>query len=482
MIIRKISFGVSAVVILVGSGFATPPFAVESGLFNQDAAELGLTIAPDVKTVTVYTPTATSDHYSNGAVMIGFKGKLYCQWQSSAVHEDSSDTWVAYSIGEITIDAYGNQVEIWSAPKILAATMNNGYRTGGGWIVYKDTLIAFINEWPDNLNNPRGGLAYYRESIDGINWSELKPVLMKDGSQIQGIFEQDPHEYDGRLYNAAHMQPGLLATPIYTDDLSGRTGWIKPNFTNLDHSGNNSRELEPSLFKNGDGHIVMIFRDQNSTYTKLASISKDKGVTWSKAEQTNFPDSRAKQSAGNLPDGSVYFASNPRNINKRYPLSITLSDDGKTFTRAYNLRTEAELPARIYEGKAKTIGYSYPKSTIAGNYLYVVYSTNKEHIEYSRIPLQNICDYTPPINSDTLQVAEIDTLQATKIEPMHTTDSDTLQAVDAKTPQTTRIKDYTRFDTPRNVNHLYKIYDSKGRFTGSRQEKPTNIRKGLFVK
>lgn len=466
MNIRRISFGVFTITTLVGSGFAVPPFAVESGLFNQDAAELGLSIAPGAKTVTVYTPTATSDHYGNGVVMIGFNGKLYCQWQSSAVHEDSSDTWVAYSIGEISTDANGNLVETWSAPKELAATMSNGYRTGGGWIVYKDTLIAFINEWPDNLNNPRGGFTYYRESIDGINWSELKPVLMKDGSQIQGIFEQDPHEYDGRLYNAAHMQPGLLATPIYTDDLSGRTGWVKPKYTNLEHSGNNSREMEPSLFKNSDGHIVMIFRDQNSTYTKLASISKDKGAIWSKAEQTNMPDSRAKQSAGNLPDGSVYFASNPRNINKRYPLSITLSDDGKTFTKAYNLRTEAELPARVYEGKAKTIGYSYPKSVIVDDYLYVTYSTNKELIEYSRIPLQNICNYTP--------TADIDTTQ--------NIGNDTLQTGGTEVQQTERIKDYTRLNTPRNANHLYKIYDSKGRYTSSRQEKPTNIRKGLFVK
>ena len=97
---------------------------------------------------------------------------------------------------------------------------------------------------------------------------------------------------------------------------------------------------------------------------------------------------------------------------------------------------------------------------------YVTYSTNKELIEYSRIPLQNICNYTPTTDIDTTQ----------------NIGNDTLQTGGTEVQQTERIKDYTRLNTPRNANHLYKIYDSKGRYTSSRQEKPTNIRKGLFVK
>ena len=134
------------------------PFSVTSGLFNQDATDLGLSRAPGSQTVTVFTPTASSDHYGNGVVMTGFKGKLYCQWQSSAVDEDAADTWVAYSIGTIEKTADGTQTETWSAPKELAPTMQNGIRTSGGWNVYNDTLIAFINVWPDSMN-PRGGFA-----------------------------------------------------------------------------------------------------------------------------------------------------------------------------------------------------------------------------------------------------------------------------------------------------------------------------------
>lgn len=395
------SFGIAMCALSVAEA---APFSVKNGLFDQNATDLGLSRALGSQTVTVFTPTANSDHYGNGVVMTGFKGKLYCQWQSSAVDEDAADTWVAYSIGTISKKADGSQIEEWSAPRELAPTMQNGIRTSGGWNVYNDTLIAFINVWPADMS-PKGGYAYYRESADGITWGELKPVLMKDGKQMAAIIEQDSHEYDGRLYNAAHFQPGLLANPIYTDDLSGRTGWVKAKYTNMEHSGTNSREMEPSLFQNSDGEIVMTFRDQNSTYYRLASVSKDKGATWSNTELTNMPDSRAKQSAGNLPDGSVYLVSNPVTNKTRIPLSITLSSDGKVFDHAYNLRTQGELPDRVYEGQYKSIGYHYPKTMRYGDYLYVSYSTNKELVEYTRIPLAEICDYMPaaemPDSSDT---------------------------------------------------------------------------------
>ena len=434
---------------------AAAPFSVKNGVFNQNATDLGLSRAPGSQTVTVFTPTASSDHYGNGVLMTGFKGKLYCQWQSSAVDEDAADTWVAYSIGTIEKTADGTQTETWSAPKELAPTMQNGIRTSGGWNVYNDTLIAFINVWPDSMN-PRGGYAYYRESADGITWGELKPVLMKGGSPMSGIIEQDPHEYDGRLYNAAHFQPGLLVNPIYTNDLSGRTGWVKAKYTNMEHSGTNSREMEPSLFQNSDGEIVMTFRDQNSTYYRLASVSKNRGATWSTTELTNMPDSRAKQSAGNLPDGSVYLVSNPVTNKTRIPLSITLSNDGKIFDRAYNLRTQGELPDRVYEGQYKSIGYHYPKTMRYGDYLYVSYSTNKELVEYTRIPLAEICDYTPtPETADSNSTATPST---------STPDSSAVQPADSA--RTDAI--FLQKKTIKNISTNKPLYDTKGRIHSKR--------------
>lgn len=392
-------------------GFAAAPFAApftfDSGLLDQsDRVAAGLSPAPSAETFTVFSPTDATDHYANGVVMASFKGRLYCQWQSSATDEDSDDTWVAYSVS-----ADG---ETWSAPKVLAESPSDGHRTSGGWWVNGDTLIAYVNEWPDSLSS--GGYAYYRASVDGENWTEMSPVLMRDGSPMAGIVEQDFHRLpSGRILGAAHFLPGLLAAPVYSDDSSGVRGFVKGEISMETVSGGaQTRGLEPSLFVNSDGNPVMVFRDQQTTFQKLAAESLDDGGTWSAPEETGFPDSRAKQSAGNLPDGSAYMVSNPVDTNYRVPLAIVQSADGKYFDKAFSLRTGADLQKLRYEGKAKRVGYHYPKSMIAGKYLYVAYATNKEDVEYTRVPLEFLLYDLSVL--DTLESAEpgipADTVQA----------------------------------------------------------------------
>ena len=45
---------------------------------------------------------------------------------------------------------------------------------------------------------------------------------------------------------------------------------------------------------------------------------------------------------------------------------------------------------RRYEGKSKTLGYSYPKALVHDGWLYVSYSTNKDDAQYTRVPISNI--------------------------------------------------------------------------------------------
>jgi hypothetical protein len=185
------------------------------------------------------------------------------------------------------------------------------------------------------------------------------------------------------------MQPGLVATPFYTDDPLGISGWKAGEIKNMPATNKYmSREIEPSWFYRKDSAIVMIFRDQNSTFKKLASISRDNGVSWTTPQIINSPDSRAKQSAGNLPDGTAFMVNNPSGNKDRFPLVITLSKDGFVFDKAYLLRSGGKnLQPMRFQGKYKRAGYSYPKSVIWGNHLYVSYATNKEDVELTRIPI-----------------------------------------------------------------------------------------------
>lgn len=347
---------------------------------NRQETDLGLKRLEGMETVTVFSPDDNTDHFSNGVCMAGFNGALYCMWQSSKEYEDSPDTWVAYS--RSTDDG-----KTWSRPMVLAESPEVGSVSSGGWLVNDKELVAYINVWNESHKE---GYTVYKTSKDGLKWSKERPVLMADGTPMQAVIEQDPHVLStGRIINAAHFHPGLQAYPIYTDDKSGKAGWHKAQFTPKKKNDDQSCELEPSSFVCADGAIVMLFRDQSSTFRKLAAVSKDNGETWSTSFLTNIPDSRSKQCAGNLPDGRVYFVSNPVQNKFRYPLVITLSKDGKVFDEAYILHTFGELPEIRYSGRAKRKGYSYPKSCIIGDSLYIGYSVNKEKVQYTKIPIKS---------------------------------------------------------------------------------------------
>ena len=368
-----------ATILLLCSSFATAQaqmLYIPDGVIDTTKhATVGLKPAKEVKTVTIFKATELSDHYANGVVLSAFKGKLYCMWQSSPKDEDSDDTRVVYSISR-------DDGNTWSKPMTVAEPSRDYYCTSGGWQVWGDTLIAFIDTWEKGLS-PRGGKTCYMTSSDGLKWSKMQPVRMINGSEMNGVLEQDPYRLpDGRIIGATHFMPGLHVCPVFTDDPRGISGWQKGQFEAED-IGKTSREIEPSQYLQPDGTIVMLFRDQSSSFYKLVSVSKDRGETWTKTTLTSFPDARTKQCAGNLPDGTSFIVSCPVPAKRRWPLVLHLSGDGKKFGQAILLRsgTPGDLPPRRYDGRYKTLGYSYPKAIVHKGKLYISYSTNKEDVE-----------------------------------------------------------------------------------------------------
>ena len=361
------------------------PFRSAEGLFDTSRPDtLGLEAAQGTQTITIFHPGEDDGKYNHGAVLIPFGDALYAQWQSSEQDEDSPDTHVLYSVSWNGRD--------WSAPSRLVGDADYGAHSNGGWWTDGETLVAYIVYWKDAEKKVRSGVTYFIESRDGVNWSNPAPLLDAGGNAIEGVIEQDPHRLPGgRIVTAFHEQPGLVLTPWYTDNPLGIKGWNRGRMSNLPYSGDSSREIEPSWFMRRDGALIMIMRDQDSSFRKLAAVSTDKGVSWTRPVLTNVPDSRSKQSAGNLPDGTAYMAFNPSGNRERFPLALTLSRDGLLFDRAWLLRAGGQdLPPRRHEGQYKRVGYSYPKSVVWGKYLYVVYATNKEDIELTRVPLGSL--------------------------------------------------------------------------------------------
>jgi len=155
-----------------------------------------------------------------------------------------------------------------------------------------------------------------------------------------------------------------------------------------------------------NGTWVRLYRNQGTIHGKsreeieasrprrhYASFSFDDGKTWTPPTRTNFPDTGARANAGQLPDGQYYVINNPLAMSAREGgramLAISLSRDGLNFDRMAVLRFIA--PQQRYKGAAKGAnGYMYPHSVVVGNYLWVIYSINKEDIEVARIPLEDL--------------------------------------------------------------------------------------------
>ena len=360
---------------------AQQPFQVDSLFDKRQPETLGLAFVNSLETITIFAPDSVENRYNHGVVLFPFKGKLYAQWQSAKEDEDAPDTQVFYSCSE--------DERQWSRPVALTEKWTEGIRTSGGWWGYEDTLVAYINCWPNSENGVKEGYAEYLFSVDGFHWHKGGAVMSASGKAIPGIIEQDVHALpNGRIVTAFHLQPGLKATPFYTDDPSGIRGWKAGDLPHLPGEPTMSREIEPSWFRRKDSCLVMVFRDQQSSFKKLASVSCDQGLTWTLPELVNTPDSRAKQSAGNLPDGTAFMVNNPTENKNRFPLVITLSPDGCIFNKAFLLRSGgSDLQPMRFSGKYKRPGYSYPKSVVWGDFLYVGYATNKEDVELTRVPL-----------------------------------------------------------------------------------------------
>lgn len=376
-----ISFGALA----YAEEFVNPqaPLTIKQHLFDSaQPITLGLTKPTAINHTQVFKAVEKKAQYNHGAVLFPFKGKLYIQWQSSKQDEDAADTKILFSVSKT-----GTQ---WRTAKTLVAARKNALITNGGWWSDGKTLIAYINVWPSNME-PKGGYVEYISSKDGEHWSKPKRLLNAAGNFVEGVIEQDLKALaSGRILTTVHIQPGLIAKPYYTDDPLGISGWTQGQMQNLEHQPGISRELEPSWFLNRQGNAVMVFRDQDSSFKVLAAESEDNGKTWTKPAVTNMPDARAKQSAGNLSDGRAFLVNNPSGSKQRTPLVLTLSQDGYLFDTAYLLKTENELPPMQYEGKYKRIGFSYPKSIVWQNHLWVSYAVNKEDIEVTSVALENL--------------------------------------------------------------------------------------------
>ena len=187
----------------------------------------------------------------------------------------------------------------------------------------------------------------------------------------------------------------ILANPMY------RMQWVE--------EADRGDELLPlkTPYKAFSGYTLPDGRKVGLWKHALTSMSYDGGNTWKEPVKRahGFVNSNAKIWGQRLSDGTYATVYNPAEY--RWPLAISLSNDGLEYT-TLNLVNGEVTPERHY-GLYKSFGPQYTRGILEGNGtppdndLWVTYSNNKEDMWVSRIPVPVLTAATTHANTDFSQ-------------------------------------------------------------------------------
>lgn len=367
---RKLFISLAYCVVLLPTAvLAEPPYQAAPGLFDRESHTLGLEVLESQHRMLFYA-TEDSYQYCHHPSLVVFKDRLYCMWSNGIIEEDQPGQRVLY--------CHTTDGSTWTKPKLLTDhQQGKGVSVAAGFLVSGDTLVAYYTA-TDGENFGAGTTLMARTSPDGQTWSEPRKV-------IGGFFIEGPRRLpSGRLLLSGEHVGAERETQrmklLYTDQPDGLGGWQEARIAMEKLSVFNY--TEPNYFSRGKGTLVMSFRNRSGFLQ--ASESTDGGQSWSVPAKTNFRDCRSRFSAGNLPDGTAFLINNPGPHHRRY-LTIALSQDGKTFDRAFMIH--GKRIRHRHGGRTKSLGWQYPNALVWKDYLHVAYSINKEDLGVSRIPL-----------------------------------------------------------------------------------------------
>jgi hypothetical protein len=143
----------------------------------------------------------------------------------------------------------------------------------------------------------------------------------------------------------------------------------------------------PSIYHRKDGAAVALFKES------WAALSRDEGRSWTQPVRVpSIITDGAKTWGQRTDDGRYAMVYNPANFGShRWPLAIVTGEDGILFSNM--LLINGEVPPRRYYGRSKDYGMQYVRGIAEGNGdppgsdMWVVYSSNKEDMWISRIPV-----------------------------------------------------------------------------------------------
>jgi len=335
----------------------------------------------------VFTCTPEQGTYNHHSQLAKWRGRYYFAWSIGKVNEDHPGQ-------NVLISSSADGAE-WSEPALVAkGDEDRGIvLTVIGLYASDDMMVAYTRtEWNlAHAKNPGMSNHDVRETpwrvdahytTDGRTWKEKvlvnRPVV---------FFEAPRPTAGGRLMTGASLD-GCPAVCIW----DGPDPLAEPRLVMLPYRGKPGEDYwhgpqagifpygESSWYQTKDGRMWLFHRDESASGYLRIALSEDDGESWTAPMLSDMPDSMSRVYAGRLADGRYYLVGNSvRQLMDRGHLMLSISEDGATFTRMYQLIAE---PARQrFRGTLKVDGYQYPVGLVDGERLLIGYSVNKEDIE-----------------------------------------------------------------------------------------------------
>jgi len=152
---------------------------------------------------------------------------------------------------------------------------------------------------------------------------------------------------------------------------------------------------EPILWTLPGNTLFALYRDNGGSRRLFFSTSNDQGRTWTRPAITSFPNATSKLFSLQTSHGYRVLISNANpNIGRR-ELHLSISKDGRTFTRMALLAIPSPEPASglskiWHKFRTGVASLQYPHAIEHDEQLVIAFSRNKKQIELLRVPLDGV--------------------------------------------------------------------------------------------
>lgn len=257
-----------------------------------------------------YSRNAINNYNHAPSVTLTADDKLLVAWFSAP--------WESHWWQQILTSSSIDGGKTWSPAEVIQDTENISdfdpafIRDGDRTFLF----YSLARWWEPHLVNEKKNFkgSFYRYSDDcGKNWSETK-LLSPDKAQRSNGIKLSTGELLLGFYRFPKGGAGVLKS------VDGGESWNSYGDITTPYQNG-----EPTIVETPSGRILMYIRTKSGHIWR--SVSHDKGVSFSAAEETDIVDSFSSSNLYRLSDDRLTLTHNPCEVMRRNKLVIRVSDD-----------------------------------------------------------------------------------------------------------------------------------------------------------